>query len=708
MHEVARACTAAICEPSALALGTEGELVEIGVQVAQGYIHRTELSAAKFGVVQGAGAVGMSSWGGRDGQGAEKGGRFYRSGDVVKVTEQGLMYVGRSDSQVKVQGMRCELGEIESVLRSSGLVQDAVVRVDETTKSFTMAFILLALPLPPAALHPDLRAALHMALDQCCRRQLPATICPRHYYAVSKFPTIPSGKVDRTLFTSDAPALGIVPLWELSDVGVGGAEGGGGRGGGGGGGASSEGLGELMGGREVGLRGMEGKVAGVWRSALGLPEHVSLRKTDSFFLCGGDSLAALSVVKRLVQWSQSLSPRENAPFQWPEDGVVQGPLSVKHLLGLPTLADYAAHLEASAVRLPHPDDDAQVAGQGGHGEHAAGQSRDVDTGGGVGEGMGEEGGLALSFPVQCALNALYLVAQGEGCEGGGGGVLVRALCDLGAPADGIITRKSPGTAPLHVAAAAGNLAVVTALLEAGATVNLINPTHVTAVQLSAASSAPVLQVLLDAGAPVRVRDAAKQTLLHHASRGGNAAAITLLIARGALPDINIADKWNRQPLHWAVLNGHRQAVEALLACGADAQPAQVPDRVHRRRTSLVAETPAQLALRVHGPGSILDALVNSVRGGGKLGGRAMRGERQQDRREGEGGSHLHRARAAHCVERVDTHEIRMLISHTTGSCWCRRARVRTASANGCSRRCYVRSLAVSSVRPRRQKCTKLV
>jgi hypothetical protein len=36
----------------------------------------------------------------------------------------------------------------------------------------------------------------------------------------------------------------------------------------------------------------------------------------------------------------------------------------------------------------------------------------------------------------------------------------------------------------------------------------------------------------------------------------------------------------------------------------------------------------------------------------------------QDGMEGEGGSHLHGARAAHCVERVDTHEIRMLIAHT--------------------------------------------
>lgn len=46
-------------------------------------------------------------------------------------------------------------------------------------------------------------------------------------------------------------------------------------------------------------------------------------------------------------------------------------------------------------------------------------------------------------------------------------MLARALCDIGVPADGLVSRKSPGTAPLHVAAAAGNLEVVRALLSAG-------------------------------------------------------------------------------------------------------------------------------------------------------------------------------------------------------------------------------------------------
>jgi hypothetical protein len=165
----------------------------------------------------------------------------------------------------------------------------------------------------------------------------------------------------------------------------------------------------------------------------------------------------------------------------------------------------------------------------------------------------------LSVELQGALNALYLVAQVF--AGNVGAMLVHLLCDMGVSADGMVSRRRASTAPIHVAAAVGNLEVVRALLQHGATLNLINPTHVTAAQLAAASSPAVLELLLDAGAPVRARDSTKQTLLHHAARAGNVHSIKLLLGRGCLVDINLADKWNRQPLHWAVLNAHLPAVE---------------------------------------------------------------------------------------------------------------------------------------------------
>ena len=60
--------------------------------------------------------------------------RLYRSGDTAMWTETGeLVYVGRSDQQVKVRGYRIELGEVESALAALPEVANAAaaVRQDE-------------------------------------------------------------------------------------------------------------------------------------------------------------------------------------------------------------------------------------------------------------------------------------------------------------------------------------------------------------------------------------------------------------------------------------------------------------------------------------------------------------------------------------------------------------------------------------------------
>lgn len=54
--------------------------------------------------------------------------RIYRSGDLGRVLPSGVIEIqGRADHQVKVRGFRIELGEVESALKKSELVKDAVV-----------------------------------------------------------------------------------------------------------------------------------------------------------------------------------------------------------------------------------------------------------------------------------------------------------------------------------------------------------------------------------------------------------------------------------------------------------------------------------------------------------------------------------------------------------------------------------------------------
>ena len=91
-------------------LGVAGELHIGGEGLAEGYLHRPELTAEKFI----ANPFGP--------------GRLYKTGDLARYAPDGkLSFLGRADHQVKLRGFRIEPGEIEKQLRDAGGVQDALV-----------------------------------------------------------------------------------------------------------------------------------------------------------------------------------------------------------------------------------------------------------------------------------------------------------------------------------------------------------------------------------------------------------------------------------------------------------------------------------------------------------------------------------------------------------------------------------------------------
>ncbi len=112
--------------------------------------------------------------------------RAYRSGDLVRLEPEGLVFIGRSDDQVKVGGRRIELGEIDNALLALPGVVGAAAAVRTTSSGNRLLVGYLAVE---DGFDPTI------CLD-LLRRGLPAALVPR-LAVVEELPTRTSGKIDR-------------------------------------------------------------------------------------------------------------------------------------------------------------------------------------------------------------------------------------------------------------------------------------------------------------------------------------------------------------------------------------------------------------------------------------------------------------------------------------------------------------------------------
>jgi amino acid adenylation domain-containing protein len=152
-------------------LGTPGELLVSGPQVALGYWQDAEKTARSFVVPPGHAKI------------------YYRTGDRARLPADGkpLIYLGRVDNQIKVLGHRVELGEVEAALREEAGVDGAIAvgwPISPTGAAGIEAFLQTE--------YADISS-----LREKLTKRLPSYMVPRNIHLVGKMPLNSNGKFDR-------------------------------------------------------------------------------------------------------------------------------------------------------------------------------------------------------------------------------------------------------------------------------------------------------------------------------------------------------------------------------------------------------------------------------------------------------------------------------------------------------------------------------
>jgi amino acid adenylation domain-containing protein len=219
-------------------VGMAGELWIGGAGVARGYLDRPELTAARFV---------------RDPWSSAADARMYATGDRARWLPSGeLAFLGRSDHQIKLRGVRIEPGEIEACLLRHPDVQQAVVvaREDEPGHRYLAAYVTASCDLAVDALRAHAAAAL------------PAALVPAAFVQLAALPVLPSGKLDRRALPAPAPDAHAARPFTAP-------------------------LGEV-----------ETAVAAIWAETLRLAR---VGRDDDFFALGGHSLHAVTVIEHMAK-----------------------------------------------------------------------------------------------------------------------------------------------------------------------------------------------------------------------------------------------------------------------------------------------------------------------------------------------------------------------------------------------------------------------
>nr|WP_145550293.1 non-ribosomal peptide synthetase [Variovorax boronicumulans] len=253
--------------------GVAGDLYLGGVQLARGYLGRDDLTQERFLPDP-----------------HRPGERLYKTGDLARwrAEDGAVVFLGRSDHQVKLRGLRIELGEIEAALHATGLVARAEVllREDHAGDKRLVAYVQL---------NADGAAASAEELRRRLAARLPDYMLPAATVALSDWPVTANGKLDRQALPAprfaDGAGAGRAPQTATEEA-----------------------------------------IAALFAELLRLPAGTPAGAEADFFALGGDSLSAVQLLLRIEErWHRN--PGLGTLFE------------------APTVAALAAAIDGEAVRF---------------------------------------------------------------------------------------------------------------------------------------------------------------------------------------------------------------------------------------------------------------------------------------------------------------------------------------------------------------------
>ena len=226
-------------------VGVVGEICVAAAHLARGYLNRPDLTEERF----------IPDPFSAEAVGTEQRRRLYRTGDLGRFRSNGeIEFIGRTDHQVKINGFRIDLPEVERVLASHIGVSEAVAAVREIGNGQRLVAYIVAKPIgTPSA--SQLRRYLQDRLSDY--------MIPARFVFLKELPKLGSGTVDRHALPAPEP---VRPHLETHYQPPGSP--------------------------------MEAAIAQIWSDLLGL-DPIGIH--DPFRDLGGDSMSAADVALRLGQ-----------------------------------------------------------------------------------------------------------------------------------------------------------------------------------------------------------------------------------------------------------------------------------------------------------------------------------------------------------------------------------------------------------------------